>query len=151
MNTDTLYCRWKHRETRIPIVIGKLTFDGEFYKYCYTQGVRNAFTQDPLFDLIKEFPQTDNLYIKNTMFHFFLYRIRQRKGKGYYKYLKQLGLKPDENSHMNLLRASKGVPWNAFQTGFNSNFDIVYVEPEEAELDSKYLPYSNDLRSVLFQ
>ena len=56
-----LFLAWQEPKSRHWFTIGQLTFDGKYYQFVYTRGVKQAQTESN-FQLLHSFPERDRVY-----------------------------------------------------------------------------------------
>lgn len=96
---DPISCSW--------FPIGRLTYDGTFYQFVYTQGAKEA--QEVCgFRPLSSFPRLDVIYRSTYLFAVFSNRLMAPSRPDYSSFTQWLGLTPHENNPMAILARSGG-------------------------------------------
>jgi len=123
----TLFLAWQSPESRAWFPIGRLTFDGELYRFTYIQGVYTA-QQQARFQPIWAFPDLDKVYESPELFPLFSNRLLRRSRPDYPAFVQWLNIPEHEDEPIALLSRSGGH--RATDT-----FEVFpYPEPDEQGL-----------------
>lgn len=107
MNIQKLFLAWQNPENRYWFPIGLLTFDGEYYYFSYTNGVKKA-QDESNFKLLHSFPEVEKIYKSKTIFPLFANRLMPSSRPDYPNYLNWLNITDNESNLMNILARSGG-------------------------------------------
>ncbi|MBP0018740.1 MAG: DNA-binding protein [Cyanobacteria bacterium SBLK] len=107
MQIPTLFLAWQDSESRSWFPIGRLTFDGELYKFVYTEGVRSA-KSNPNFSLLHSFPELTKVYKAVEPFPFFANRLMRPSRPDYQDYIQALNIPRDRDDPIAILSRSGG-------------------------------------------
>ncbi len=105
--SKTLFLAWQDYFSRAWFTIGRLTFDGDIYKFVYTQGVKEA-QEKCAFNPLSSFPYLDQVYTSTHLFPVFANRLMSRSRPDYSSFIESLNLLPDNNEPMEVLARSGG-------------------------------------------
>ncbi|MGL5060376.1 MAG: HIRAN domain-containing protein, partial [Microcoleus sp.] len=104
---QTLFLAWQDPVSRYWFLIGRLTFDGEIYKFVYTQGVKEAEEQCD-FKPLASFPRLDEVYKSIYLFPVFANRLMSRSRPDYSSFMEWLNIPSDKNDPLAILARSGG-------------------------------------------
>ena len=108
MNTlKTLFLAWKSPNNTSWFPIGRLTYNGENYKFVYLQGAKKAQNQSDFVPLIS-FPCLDNVYTSKELFPLFANRLISSSRPDYASFIQWLNMTQYKNDHIALLGRSGG-------------------------------------------
>ncbi|WP_147794798.1 hypothetical protein [Cellulomonas sp. Y8] len=96
---------WQNPESRAIDAVGRLSFDGNVYTFCYTR--RSAEVEG--FRPLPGLRDTSHVYHSSFLFPLFAQRVMDPSRPGYERYLSRLGLTPDESSPWEQIVRSGGV------------------------------------------
>jgi hypothetical protein len=103
----TLFLAWQNPKSRAWFPIGKLSFDGKYYQFVYTQGAKQA--QDKCgFNLVYSFPDVDRVYTSTELFPLFSNRVMRRSRPDYQSYMTWLNIPESEDDPIAILSRSGG-------------------------------------------
>jgi hypothetical protein len=103
----TLFLAWQDPVSRYWFTIGRLTFDGEIYKFVYTQGVKEA-EEKCAFKPLASFPRLDEVYKSIYLFPVFANRLMSRSRPDYSSFIEWLNILNDESDPLAILARSGG-------------------------------------------
>lgn len=101
----TLYIAWQDPEARDWFPVGRLTFDGEVYRFVYTQGAK----QSPNFLPFGRMTELDAVYESVELFPLFANRLLPVTRPEYRKFLDWLNVQEHEADPIALLSRSEGL------------------------------------------
>jgi hypothetical protein len=104
---NKLFLAWQDPISRSWFPIGRLTFDGESYKFVYTQGVKEAQAKCA-FKPLASFPRLDEIYRSTHLFPVFSNRLMSRSRPDYQSFIQWLNLPEEENNPIAILARSGG-------------------------------------------
>lgn len=107
MNIKKLFLAWQNPKTRLWFPIGMLTFDGEYYHFVYTYGVKKAQSQSE-FHLVHSFPEINRIYHSVKIFPLFANRLMPSSRPDYPNYINWLNITKNEIDLMDILTRSNG-------------------------------------------
>lgn len=102
-----LFLAWQDPKTRCWFPIGILTFDGQYYYFTYTKGVKKAQDKSQ-FKLLHCFPKTPMIYQSKNIFPVFANRLMPSSRPDYPNYINWLNLPQNEDDLMKILARSGG-------------------------------------------
>lgn len=105
-NLKTLFLAWQDPHRRDWFPIGRLTFDGNIYKFVYIQGVKEA-QEKSAFTPLLSFPRLDEIYTSTHLFPVFANRLMSRSRPDYQSFMEWLDIK-NENDPITILARSGG-------------------------------------------
>ncbi|CAK0739163.1 HIRAN domain-containing protein [Gammaproteobacteria bacterium] len=130
----SLYIAWQDPDTRKWHTVGRLTYDGDLYRFVYTKGAEAS----PRFTYLGRMMDRNKAYLSRTLFPLFANRILTRSRPEYLDYVHWLGMKEDAEP-MQLLARSGGRR--------ATDQLCVYPHPEpNAQGEMELLFFSNGLR-----
>ncbi len=91
--TQALFVAWRTRDPENPAwgPVGRLEFDGKFYRYFYTHGARSL----PGFEPFPQMGNLDEVYESTELFPLFVNRLLSKKRPEYEAYLRWGGFSHD--------------------------------------------------------
>lgn len=104
---NKLFLAWQDPIGRSWFPIGRLTFDGESYKFVYTQGVKEAQAKCA-FKPLASFPRLDEIYTSTHLFPVFSNRLMSRSRPDYQSFIQWLNIPEEENNPIAILARSGG-------------------------------------------
>lgn len=102
-----LFLAWQDAISRRWFTIGRLTFDGETYRFVYTQGVHQAQLETD-FQPLLAFPDLNVEYEAGKLFPLFSNRLLPRSRSDYADFVEWLSVPEHEDEPMALLARSGG-------------------------------------------
>ncbi|HLO85677.1 MAG TPA: DNA-binding protein [Nostocaceae cyanobacterium] len=124
---QTLFLAWQDSDSRSWFTIGRLTFDGNKYKFVYTKGVKEAQNTCG-FEPLYSFPKLKEEYTSNYLFAVFSNRVMSRSRPDYTDFLKWLNIPENEDDPLAILARSGG------QRETDSLAVLPYPEPDKEGL-----------------
>lgn len=103
----TLFLAWQNPISRRWFPIGRLTFDGNLYRFGYIQGVVTAQREGD-FELLWAFPELNTVYESYELFPLFSNRLLRRSRPEYPDFLQWLNLPDHTHDPITLLSRSGG-------------------------------------------
>jgi hypothetical protein len=103
----TLFLAWQDYQSRSWFSVGRLTFDGEKYKFVYVNGAREA-QQKCGFEPLLSFPKLDEVYSSTYLFPVFANRLMSPSRPEYKSFLERLNLQANKPDPMLMLARSEG-------------------------------------------
>ncbi|MEL6775999.1 MAG: HIRAN domain-containing protein [Cyanobacteria bacterium J06597_16] len=104
----TLFLAWQNPISRTWFPIGRLTFDGGLYRFCYIQGVTTA-QQEGDFESLWAFPELEAVYKSRELFPLFANRLLRRSRPEYSDFVQWLNIpQHEDNDPIALLSRSGG-------------------------------------------
>jgi len=90
---QALFVAWRTRDPNIPAwgPVGRLEFDGDFYRFSYTQGARSL----PGFQPFQQMDNLDEVYESTELFPLFVNRLLSERRPEYEAYLRWSGFGHD--------------------------------------------------------
>lgn len=102
----TLFLAWQAPQSRAWFPIGRLTYNGQTYTFCYTQGALSARREG--FLSVYSFPELEKVYRCDELFPLFSNRLMKPSRPEYSEYLKWLDIPQDSDDPIALLARSGG-------------------------------------------
>jgi hypothetical protein len=96
---------WQNPQSRAIDAVGRLSFDGDIYTFCYTRGAARVSGFRPLPGL----RDMSLAYRSAFLFPLFAQRVMDPSRPGYERYLSRLGLTPDDSTPWEQILRSGGV------------------------------------------
>ncbi|KJH70148.1 DNA-binding protein [Aliterella atlantica CENA595] len=103
----TLFLAWQDGKSRYWYPIGRLNFDGEMYKFVYTQGMLQAGAKNS-FQPLLSFPYLDRVYTSTHLFPIFANRLMPRSRPDYPDFLQWLNIPQHQDDPLAILARSGG-------------------------------------------
>ncbi|MBD2314879.1 HIRAN domain-containing protein [Desertifilum sp. FACHB-1129] len=103
----TLFLAWQHPDSRAWFPIGRLTYDGELYRFGYIQGVLTA-QKRANFQPLWSFPRLDEVYESPHLFSLFANRLLRQSRPDYPDFVQWLNIAQHEDDPIALLARSGG-------------------------------------------
>ncbi|NJN31998.1 MAG: DNA-binding protein [Synechococcales cyanobacterium RM1_1_8] len=103
---NSLFLAWQDDTSRAWFPVGRLTYDGLFYRFAYVQGAREAAAKAG-FQPIYSFPDFEQVYSSSKLFPLFANRLLRPSRPDYADFVQWLNL-PGENDPLALLARSGG-------------------------------------------
>ncbi|MEA5468964.1 HIRAN domain-containing protein [Spirulina sp. 06S082] len=107
MTISTLFLAWQDPQSRSWFPIGRLTFDGELYKFVYIEGARNA-QREANFSLLHSFPELTKEYKSIELFPPFANRLMRPSRPDYNDYIQSLNIPRDRDDPIAIFSRSGG-------------------------------------------
>jgi len=104
---NTLFLAWQAPEKRCWIPVGRLTFDGDNYRFLYLRGAEKA-KEKCNFQPLESFPELNKVYESEILFPLFSNRVLAKSRPDYPDYIKWLNVPKDKDDPMALLARSGG-------------------------------------------
>jgi hypothetical protein len=136
----TLFLAWKNPLGHSWFTIGRLTFDGNNYKFVYTQGALEA-QEKCAFQPLLSFPRLDEVYTSTQLFPVFSNRLMSRSRPDYESFMQWLNINQESNEPFAILARSGGERVTDTLAVFP------YPEPEEQGQYHLYF-FSHGLRHL---
>ncbi|MBK1988274.1 DNA-binding protein [Sphaerospermopsis aphanizomenoides BCCUSP55] len=103
----TLFLAWQNPKSRAWFPVGRLSFDGIYYQFVYTQGAKEAQANFG-FQLLYSFPALNRVYTSAELFPLFSNRVMRRSRPDYKNYIKLLNIPESEDDAISILSRSGG-------------------------------------------
>lgn len=103
----TLFLAWQDPQSRCWFPIGRLTYDGNYYQFVYTQGVEKARNRCK-FQPLPSFPSFNKVYESVELFPLFSNRLMRPSRPDYKEYIKCLNIPQNEDDPIAILARSGG-------------------------------------------
>ncbi len=150
MNDKKLILCWREPESREWIPVGKLWYDNNKYKFCYTQGVEKAKASNN-FMMFGQMTEEDQTYISNELFPIFKNRLLQKSRPEYKDYLNWLGLDVelgplDELSRTNGVRATDSLQLFEVPVENDGKYIAYFFSHGISHLPKNYIERIRELR-----
>jgi len=100
----TLYLAWQDPKGRSWFPVGQLSFNGQQYRFVYTEGAKEA----PNFRTFGMMTELDTVYESTELFPLFANRLLAEKRPEYKDFLTWLNIKENEADPISLLARSEG-------------------------------------------
>jgi hypothetical protein len=100
-----LYVAWRDPENRGWFPVGRLSFDGEVYRFVYTKGARKS----PHFIPFGRMEDLDVVYESHELFPLFANRLLSKKRPEYQDFLRWLGIPAGQDDPLKLLARTGGI------------------------------------------
>jgi hypothetical protein len=104
----TLFLAWQDYQSRLWFPVGRLTFDGEVYRFVYVQGAKEAQEKCGFAPLLS-FPEWERVYCSTELFAVFANRVMSRSRPDYESFVNQFNLSPESLDVMEFLGRTGGV------------------------------------------
>ncbi|MEM7555751.1 MAG: HIRAN domain-containing protein [Cyanobacteria bacterium P01_A01_bin.84] len=103
----TLFLAWQDPNSRTWYPIGRLTYDGEEYKFVYLKGAVEARDKCS-FNGLYSFPEFHCVYKSTIVFPLFSNRVMPRSRPDYKNYIERLNIPENEDEPIDILARSGG-------------------------------------------
>lgn len=104
---QTVFLAWQDHESRSWFPVGRLTFDGQKYRFVYIRGALEAQEQCG-FQPLLSFPEWDGVYESDYLFPVFANRLMSPSRPEYRRFLERLNLDRDSQDLMAMLARCEG-------------------------------------------
>lgn len=99
-----VYLAWRDPKNR-SFPVGRLSFDGQVYRFVYTKGVK----QSPNFIPFARMEDLATIYESDELFPLFANRVLSKKRLEYQDFLHRLNIRPGEDDPLTLLGRTGGI------------------------------------------
>ena len=104
---QTLFLAWQDPQSRSWFPIGRLTFDGHWYQFVYTDGAKTA-QENCQFQPLHSFPELTREYKSFGLFPFFANRLMRPSRPEYKDYIQSLNIPESQDEPMVIFSRNGG-------------------------------------------
>jgi hypothetical protein len=105
--SKTLFLAWQDYESRSWFPVGRLTFDGERYRFVYINGAKEAQIKCR-FEPLLSFPEFNKIYDSTYLFPLFANRLMSTSRPEYKLFLEKLNIEESNPDPISILSRSEG-------------------------------------------